>query len=253
MKNKPYLIISNDDGYTAGGINFLIETLRPLADLLVVAPDQPRSGQGCAFTPTTPLRVKSIREEEGLRIYACNGTPVDCVKIAVNELMERQPDLIIGGINQGDHASVNAHYSGTMGVATEAALQGFPSIAFSLCNHSASADFTPLRPYLIDMTFKAIAMGMPPSTCLNINFPNRPKFEGVKICRMAKSRWVNETVRRTHPYAGDYFWLVGECIDLEPEATDTDRWALAHGYVAVTPTTLDGSATCMIHVLKGSF
>lgn len=253
MKNKPYLIISNDDGYTAGGINFLIETLRPLADLLVVAPDQPRSGQGCAFTPTTPLRVKSIREEEGLRIYACNGTPVDCVKIAVNELMERQPDLIIGGINHGDNASVNAHYSGTMGVATEAALQGFPSIAFSLCNHSASADFTPLRPYLIDMTFKAIAMGMPPFTCLNINFPNRPKFEGVKICRMAKSRWVNETVRRTHPYAGDYFWLVGECIDLEPEATDTDRWALAHGYVSVTPTTLDVTATGMIDILKGSF
>ena len=253
MKNKPYLIISNDDGYTAGGINFLIETLRPMADLLVVAPDQPRSGQGCAFTPTTPLRVKSIREEEGLRIYACNGTPVDCVKIAVNELMERQPDLIIGGINHGDNASVNAHYSGTMGVATEAALQGFPSIAFSLCNHSASADFTPLRPYLIDMTFKAIAMGMPPFTCLNINFPNRPKFEGVKICRMAKSRWVNETVRRTHPYAGDYFWLVGECIDLEPEATDTDRWALAHGYVSVTPTTLDVTATGMIDILKGSF
>ena len=140
-----------------------------------------------------------------------------------------------------------------MGVATEAALQGFPSIAFSLCNHSASADFTPLRPYLIDMTFKAIAMGMPPFTCLNINFPNRPKFEGVKICRMAKSRWVNETVRRTHPYAGDYFWLVGECIDLESEATDTDRWALAHGYVAVTPTTLDVTATGMIDILKGSF
>ena len=253
MKNKPYLIISNDDGYTAGGINFLIETLRPLANLLVVAPDQPRSGQGCAFTPTAPLRVKLIREEEGLRIYACNGTPVDCVKIAVNELMERQPDLIIGGINHGDNASVNAHYSGTMGVATEAALQGFPSIAFSLCNHSANADFTPLRPYLIDMTFKAIAMGMPPFTCLNINFPNRPKFEGVKICRMAKSRWVNETVRRTHPYAGDSFWLVGECVDLEAEATDTDRWALAHGYVAVTPTTLDVTATGMIDILKGSF
>lgn len=253
MKHRPYLIISNDDGYTAGGINFLIETLRPVADLLVVAPDQPRSGQGCAFTPTTPLRVRCIREEEGLRIYACNGTPVDCVKIAVNELMERQPDLIIGGINHGDNASVNAHYSGTMGVATEAALQGYPSIAFSLCNHSASADFTPLRPYLIDMTFKAIAMGMPPFTCLNINFPNRPKFEGVRVCRMAKSRWVNETVRRTHPYAGDYFWLVGECVELEPEATDTDRWALAHGYVAVTPTNLDVTATGMIDILQGTF
>lgn len=253
MATRPYLLISNDDGYTAGGINFLIETLRPIADLLVVAPDSPRSGQGCAITPTHPLTVSLIRDEEGLQIYSCNGTPVDCVKVAINELIKREPDLVVGGINHGDNSSVNSHYSGTMGVVTEGALQGYPAIAFSLCNHSPEADFSPLRPYLVDMVFKAIAMGMPPFTCLNVNFPDLPRFEGIRICRMAKSRWEHETERCRHPRGYDYFWLVGECRELEPEATDTDRWALAHGYVAITPTTLDNTATGLIDILKDSF
>lgn len=253
MATRPYLLISNDDGYTAGGINFLIDTLRPIADLLVVAPDSPRSGQGCAITPTHPLTVRLVRREEGLKVYACNGTPVDCVKMGLNELVEREPDLIIGGINHGDNSSVNSHYSGTMGVVTEGALQGYPAIAFSLCDHSPEADFSPLQPYLIDMVFKAIALGMPPFTCLNVNFPKRPHFEGVKVCRMARSRWEHETEHRRHPYGYDYYWLVGECRELEPEAEDTDRWALAHGYVAITPTTLDTTATGLIDILKDSF
>ncbi len=251
MENiRPYLLISNDDGYTAKGINFLIETLAPVADLLVVAPDSPRSGMGCAITPTLPLRYDLVREEEGLKVYSCSGTPVDCVKLALNLLVERQPDLIIGGINHGDNSSVNSHYSGTMGVATEGALQGYPSVAFSLCDHKANADFTPLKPYLIDFVFKAIAVGLPPFTCLNINFPKLRKFKGVRICRMAKSRWVKEIVKRKHPYGIDYCWLVGNCEELEPDAQDTDRWALANGYVAVTPTQLDNTAYELVEVLK---
>lgn len=250
MNAKPYILISNDDGYTAKGINVLIEALQPYADLLVVAPDSPRSGMGCAITPTVPITCKLVRNEPGLKVYACSGTPVDCVKIAINELIERQPDLVIGGINHGDNSSVNSHYSGTMGVATEGALQGYPAIAFSLCDHSADADFSPLVPYLFDLTFKAIAVGLPPLTCLNINFPKRKKFAGVRICRMAHSRWVKETARRKHPYAGTYYWLVGECQELEPEAQDTDRWALANGYVAITPTQLDVTSHELIEVLK---
>lgn len=248
--NKPFLLISNDDGVFAKGINFLIETLRPVADLLVVAPDSPRSGAGCAITPTVPLSLKVLRDEPGLKICSCSGTPVDCVKMALNVLADRRPDLIIGGINHGDNSSVNSHYSGTMGVATEGALQGYPSVAFSLCDHAADADFEPLQPYLIDFVFKAIAIGMPPFTCLNINFPKRKKFEGVRICRMARSRWEKETLRRKHPHGGEYYWLVGSCRELEPEAEDTDRWALAHGYVAVTPTQLDVTAYKLIDVLK---
>lgn len=247
---KPYLLISNDDGYAAKGINELIEALRPHADLLVVAPDGPRSGMGCAITPTVPLTCKLLRDEPGLKVYACSGTPVDCVKVAVNELIERQPDLVIGGINHGDNSSVNSHYSGTMGVATEGALQGFPAIAFSLCDHSPKANFEPLRPYLVDLVFKAIAVGLPPFTCLNVNFPKCDKFKGVRVCRMARSRWCNETDKREHPYAGTYYWLVGDCKELEPQATDTDRWALAHGYVAITPTQLDVTAYELMNVLS---
>ncbi len=251
--SKPYILISNDDGVQARGINFLIETLRPIADLLVVAPDSPRSGFGCSITSAAPIRYKKLREEPGLTVCSCTGTPVDCVKLALNLLIDRRPDLIIGGINHGDNSSVNTHYSGTMGVATEGALQGYPSVAFSLCDHREDADFTPLASYIVDLVFKSIALGMPPFTCLNVNFPKANKFKGVRICRMAHSRWQHELARRKHPYGADYFWLVGDCEELEPEATDTDRWALAHGYVAITPTNLDVTDYELLNVLKQTF
>ena len=247
---RPYLLLSNDDGVSAPGLQFLIQALRPMADLLVVAPDGPRSGYSCSITSTQPLRYREVSSEPGLSIYACTGTPVDCVKLALNVLAERRPDMVVGGINHGDNASVNAHYSGTMGVAIEGALQGYPSVAFSLCDHREDADFSPLRPYLVDFMFKAIAVGLPPFTCLNINFPLAPRFKGVKVCRMARSRWQKEVEHRRHPWGADYYWLVGESVELEPEATDTDRWALAHDYVAVTPTQLDVTARELMEVLQ---
>ena len=250
---RPYLLISNDDGIAAPGINFLIEALRPYADLLVMAPDSARSGFSCSITSSHPLTYKLLHQEEGLTLCSCSGTPTDCVKMALNLFPDRKPDLVIGGINHGDNSSVNAHYSGTMGVAIEGALQGYPSLAFSLCDHRMDADFEPLRPYLADFMFKTLMAGLPPFTCLNINFPLRPKFRGVRVCRMARSRWQNEVERREHPWGGFYFWLVGDCQELEPEATDTDRWALAHGYVAVTPTQLDLTAYGLIDDLQQVF
>ena len=247
---RPYLLISNDDGVDAPGINFLIEALRPYADMLVMAPDSARSGFSCSITSSRPLTYKVLRQEEGLTVCACSGTPTDCVKMALNLFNDRKFDLVIGGINHGDNSSVNAHYSGTMGVATEGALQGYPAVAFSLCDHSMDAKFEPLRPYLVDFMFKAIAVGLPELTCLNINFPKADKFKGIKVCRMAHSRWQNEVEHRTHPYGGDYYWLVGDCKELEPEATDTDRWALAHNYVAVTLTQLDVTARELVDVLR---
>lgn len=247
---KPYILISNDDGVNARGIRFLIETLRPVADILVMAPDGPRSGFSCSITSADPLRYNVLSEEPGLTVCSCSGTPTDCIKVALNAFKDRRPDLIVGGINHGDNSSVNAHYSGTMGVAIEGALQGYPSVAFSLCDHRADADFTPLAPYLVDFVFKAIAVGLPPFTCLNINFPKRTKFHGVRICRMAHSRWEKELCSRRHPNGGRYYWLVGECRELEPEADDTDRWALAHGYVAVTPTRLDVTDYELMNVLR---
>lgn len=247
---RPYLLISNDDGVDAPGIKFLVSVLRPYADILVMAPDGARSGFSCSITSSKPLTYKVIKQEQGLTVCSCSGTPTDCVKMALNLFTERKPDLIIGGINHGDNSSVNAHYSGTMGVAIEGALQGYPSVAFSLCDHRYDADFEPLRPYLIDLMFKAIAIGLPSFTCLNINFPLTPKFKGIKVCRMAHSRWQKEVAERIHPYSGKYYWLVGDCLELEPDAADTDRWALAHGYVAVTPTQLDVTAHELIEVLQ---
>ena len=250
---RPLLLISNDDGVQAPGINFLIETLRPHADLLVMAPDSARSGFSCSITSEHPLTFRVLREEEGLTVCACSGTPVDCVKMALNVFPDRKPDLVIGGINHGDNSSVNAHYSGTMGVAIEGALQGYPSVAFSLCNHSMNADFSPLAPYLVDFTLKTLETGLPPFTCLNINFPNTPQFKGVKVCRMAHSRWQKEVQRREHPWGKPYYWLVGENVDFEPEAEDTDHWALNHGYIAITPTQLDVTAVELMEKLKSVF
>lgn len=237
--NKPYILISNDDGYQAGGINFLIEALKPVADLVVMAPDRPRSGAGCSITSTRPLTFRNLHSEEGLQIYACTGTPSDCVKLALEKVVSRTPDLVVGGINHGNNASTNAFYSGTMGVAFEGALQGVPSIAFSLCNDSPDADFSPLRSYLVDLVFKSIAMGMPPYTCLNVNFPDAPKFAGVRVCRMARCRWKEEFTEGIHPHGQKYYWLAGHNVNLEPDDEDTDDWALRHQYVAVTPTRVD--------------
>ena len=125
---RPYLLISNDDGVDAPGINFLIEALRPYADMLVMAPDSARSGFSCSITSSRPLTYKVLRQEEGLTVCACSGTPTDCVKMALNLFNDRKFDLVIGGINHGDNSSVNAHYSGTMGVATEGALQDRKSV-----------------------------------------------------------------------------------------------------------------------------
>ncbi|MBR1712579.1 MAG: 5'/3'-nucleotidase SurE [Alloprevotella sp.] len=250
---RPYLIISNDDGYNAPGLAALVSSLSTEGyDILVVAPDAPRSGFACSITSGAPLTARHVHSADGLEVYACSGTPVDCVKLALNRLARRRPDLVIGGINHGDNSSVNSHYSGTMGVATEGALQGIPAVAFSLCDHRANADFTPLTPYLRQIVRHALTTKMPPFTCLNVNFPLRPSFEGVRICRMAHSRWVREIEDDPQDGKGNTYRLAGECIELEPEAADTDRWALAHGFVAITPTTLDNTDYAMLRELHAA-
>lgn len=138
---RPLLLLSNDDGVNAKGIQELIAALRTVADLIVVAPDGPRSGSSGAITSERPLRCTKMRQEPGLIVYKCSGSPVDCVKLALHALVPRKPDMVIGGINHGDNSSVNVHYSGTMGVVIEGCLKGIPSVGFSLCNHSADADF----------------------------------------------------------------------------------------------------------------
>ena len=255
MENKrPLILISNDDGYQAKGINCLVDMVAPLGDVVVCAPDGPRSGLSCAFSATTPLRLTAHTPA----IWSCNGTPTDCVKMALSCILDRRPDLILGGINHGDNASVNTHYSGTMGVVMEGCLKYIPSIAFSLCDHDDDADFEPLRPYILDITRRVLADGLPKGVCLNVNFPRltphasrlTPQYNGLKVCRMAQGSWCNEVTTCHHPRGYDYHWMVGHYCNDEPEATDTDRWALDHGYVAITPTTFDVTAYEALEQMK---
>ena len=251
--NRPLILISNDDGYQAKGIRCLIEYIRPLGNIIVCAPDGPRSGYACAFSATTPLKLTLRKKEEGLQIWSSNGTPVDCIKLALHELVPRRPDLILGGINHGDNGSVNTHYSGTMGVVMEGCMKYIPSVAYSLCDYREDADFEPMRPYIERFTAQVLRDGLPKGVCLNINFPPLTAYRGVRVCRMAYGTWSNEVTRCHHPRGYDYYWMVGHYENDEPEAEDTDNWALQHGYVAITPTRMDVTAYEAIDLLKDNF
>ena len=240
MENKkPLVLISNDDGYHANGIKTLVSFLKDWCDLLVVAPESARSGFSCAFSATTPLRLKRRHNMGDVEVWSCNGTPVDCVKLALDQLVSRRPDLVLGGINHGDNSSVNNHYSGTMGVAKEGCMQHIPSIAFSSCNYDENADLSPLRDDVVRIVKRVFDKGLPPATCLNVNFPANPPFKGIKGCRMTFGSWINEVVKERHPHGYDYYWMVGDFRNDEPDATDTDQWAVHNGYVAVTPINID--------------
>jgi len=248
-KKKPLILISNDDGYHAKGINALIEMIADMGEIIVCAPESARSGYSCAFSAAIPLTLKKRRVVHGADVWSCNGTPVDCVKLALAEICTRKPDLVIGGINHGDNASVNSHYSGTMGVTMEGCMKYIPSVAFSLCDHSDDADFSPMRPLVRQVVERVLSEGLPMGVCLNVNYP-LGEVKGVRVCRMARGTWANEDVRCHHPRGYDYFWMVGNYTNDEPDAEDTDNWALTHGYAAITPTTFDVTAHEMLGKMK---
>ena len=260
---RPLLLISNDDGYQSKGIRQLVEMVSGFGDIIVCAPEDARSGYSCAFSATTPLRLTRRPSFllppstfHSLQVWSCNGTPVDCVKMALAEICPRKPDMVIGGINHGDNASVNAHYSGTMGVTLEGCMKYIPSVAFSLCDHRDDADFEPLRPYIKSITARVLAEGLPKGVCLNVNFPllgEGKDFRGVKVCRMSYGTWGNEVTKCHHPRGYDYWWMVGHYHNDEPDAEDTDRWALDHDYVAITPTQIDLTAYSAIDQLSEWF
>lgn len=253
---RPLLLISNDDGYQAKGIRQLVEMVSDYGDIIVCAPEDARSGFSCAFSATIPLRLYLREKREGVEIWSCNGTPVDCVKMALAEICPRRPDMVIGGINHGDNASVNAHYSGTMGVTFEGCMKYIHSVAFSLCDHRDDADFEPLRPLICEITAKVLADGLPKGVCLNVNFPLLEEgrgYKGVKVCRMAYGTWGSEVTKCHHPRGYDYWWMVGHYTNDEPDAEDTDRWALDHGYVAITPTQIDLTAHSAISLIDSWF
>ena len=245
------ILISNDDGVHAKGLQALISALRPIADLTVVAPDGPRSGASCSITSTRPLTCDKLQEEDGLVVWKCSGTPLDCVKLGLDQIMTSRPDMVVAGINHGDNSSVNVHYSGTMGAVIEACLKRIPSVGFSLCTFDPQADFSACLPFIRNIVLKALDKGLPEWTCLNVNFPTCSQFKGVKICRQTKAVWIKEFDKRRHPFGKDYWWMTGEFLNEEPFSVDSDQWALNNGYVAITPVMTDMTDYSLLEEMKG--
>jgi 5'-nucleotidase len=252
MAYRPLILISNDDGITAPGIQALIAAMQPLGDLLVVAPDSPQSGMGHAISIAKPLRYNRQQLESGIVGYACNGTPADCVKIATGVLVApRKPDLVVSGINHGPNWSISVFYSGTMSAAIEGAIEGIPSIGFSLCNYSHEADMRAAADVAARVAAQALAQPMPTGMALNVNIPDLPlsDIKGMCITRQAKGRWVEEFDHRSDPNGRDYFWLTGRYLS-QDKGDDTDEWAIHNGYVSICPVSVDITAYHAFPVLN---
>jgi 5'-nucleotidase len=237
--SKPLILVTNDDGVKAGGIAALINMVKDYGDVVVVAPNQAQSGMSHAITVKVPLYYTCIQNSEGLTIYKSNGTPVDCVKLALNKILHRQPDICVSGINHGSNSSNSVHYSGTMGGAREAALYGVPAIGFSLLSYDPDADFTSSVAMFKRVFEHALENRMPQGTYLNVNAPDGNSLKGIRIVRQAQGRWIEEFIEREDPRGKKYFWLTGHFQNDEPEATDTDEYALENGYVSVVPCQTD--------------
>ena len=244
MEKKPLILVTNDDGITAPGIRALIEIMNEVGETVVVAPDSPQSAMGHAITINSTLHCEKIIVNNGPQLeYSCSGTPVDCVKLAVNELLDRKPDLCVSGINHGSNSSINVIYSGTMSAAMEAGIEGIPAIGFSLLDYNWTADFNPLRKYIKQITTEALSNGIPENVVLNVNFPKlkEKEIKGIKICRQAKANWVEKFDKRTNPMGREYFWLTGSFVN-QDKGEDTDEWALKEGYISIVPTQFDLTA-----------
>ncbi len=250
-KKKPTILVVNDDGITAPGIKVLLEEMKKLGRVIVVAPDGPQSGMGHAITIGKPLRLDKIELYEGVEMYKCSGTPVDCVKLAVNRIFKgEKPDLCVSGVNHGLNYSINVLYSGTMSAAVEGAIESIPSIGFSLDDFSHDADFSHCRPYISAIAEQVLTNGLPKGTLLNVNFPHINKeIKGIKICRQANGHWIEEFEHRLDPYNREYFWLTGQ-FEWSDRGEDTDVFALKNGYVSVVPTQYDMTAHHTIQELN---
>lgn len=252
MLKKPLILVTNDDGINAPGIRMLIEAMNSIGDVFVVAPDSPQSGMGHAITLDSTLYAEEVNINNGSqKEYSCSGTPADCVKLAIRELLPRRPDLCVSGINHGSNSSVNVIYSGTMSAAIEAGIEGIPAIGFSLLDYSWNANFKASKKSIETITKKVLEKGLPNGVVLNVNIPNIPEKEikGFKICRQAKANWVEEFDKRKTPQGRDYYWLTGKFVNLDG-GEDTDEWALENNYVSVVPVQFDLTAHTFIKALN---
>lgn len=244
MSKKPLILVSNDDGITSKGIRVLVNVMKKLGDVVVVAPDSPQSGMGHAITIGETLRLYEEDIFEDVIAYKSSGTPADCVKLAKHHVMkDRQPDLVVSGINHGSNTSISVLYSGTMSAAIEGALEGLPSIGFSLCDYSSKADFSHVEEYVYKIAKQVLDNGIAKGVALNVNFPpkrNEP-IRGVKVCRQAHAKWQEEFSERFDPNGRKYYWMAGNFVNFD-KGEDNDEWAIANNYVSIVPCQYDLTA-----------
>lgn len=249
---RPLLLVTNDDGITAPGIQALIAVMAEIGTVIVVAPDKPQSAMGHAITINSTLFINKISADNApITQYSCSGTPVDCVKIAVNEILKQKPDLCVSGINHGSNSSINVIYSGTMSAAVEAGIEGIPAIGFSLLDYDWNADFETIKPFVKKIALEVLDKGLADGVVLNVNLPKLKgnEIKGIKICRQAKASWIEKFDKRQTPFGKDYYWLTGEFVN-QDKGQDTDEWALENGYISVVPVQYDLTAHHVIQQLN---
>lgn len=254
--NERLILLTNDDGYQSRGLSAAIEVARSFGRVVVVAPETAQSGMSQAITMHNPLYLRRIRRDDGIEMYAFSGTPVDCLKMAFDYLLrDRRVDLVLSGVNHGSNSAVNVLYSGTMGAALEGSFYGCPSVGLSLDDHAEDADFDGAIAYGRQIVERVLTSEVTLPLCLNVNVPaGRPEtIRGIRVCRQNRGFWREEFYRREDPRGREYFWLTGEFIDGEPEADDTDEWALRHHYVSVVPVQSDLTDYGQLKKLSGMF
>lgn len=253
-RERPLILVTNDDGITAPGIRKLIEIMNEIGEVVVVAPDSPQSGKGHAITINQTLSFEKLNIDGPQSDYACSGTPVDCVKIALDKILTKRPDLVVSGINHGSNSSINVIYSGTMSAAVEAGVEGLPAIGFSLSDFSWDADFDQAKNYIRDIVLKTLEKPMPKGIVLNVNIPKLDKnqIKGIKICNQANAKWEESFDERVNPHGKKYYWLSGYFNNMD-QSEDADETALSQGYITVVPVKFDMTAYEYISELKNNF
>lgn len=248
---RPLILVTNDDGITAKGIRSLIEAVEPFGEIVIVAPDKPQSGMGHAITVNNPLRLVKSRLYNEYEAYTCTGTPVDCVKLGIYEVIKCKPDLLVSGINHGENSSTNVLYSGTMSAAVEGAMEQVPSVGFSLLDFDADADFTVAQHVVARVVKQMLNNSFPLGTCLNVNIPkcSLDEFKGIQVCRQGEAHWEDKFDKRFDQFGNPYYWLTGE-FKVTDKGADADTMALSKNYASMVPTQFDMTAHALIGELK---
>ena len=250
--SKPLILISNDDGINASGLRLLVELMKQLGEVVVIAPDSPQSGMGHAITIGNTLRLSESHLFDGVVAYQCTGTPADCIKMGKGfVLKDRTIDLVVSGINHGSNTSISVIYSGTMSAAIEGAIEDIPSIGFSVCDYSIEADFSHVKEHVLKIASQVLEKGLPKGVALNVNFPpiSDEPLKGIKICRQTRAKWQEEFDRRIDPTGRQYFWLTGSFVN-QDKGEDIDEWAIKHNYTSVVPVSFDLTAHHTIATLN---